>query len=80
MSKLTVTQTPGAIKKFSRSSWRFQQPFLTPLKNLNPFVATILDAVEQIESAVATIDGYVFEPKNLHQFLTSQNVPPNRLS
>jgi hypothetical protein len=76
MSKLTVTQTPGAIKKFSRSSWRFQQTFLTPLKNLNPFVATILDSVEQIESAVVTIDGYVFEPKNLHQFLASQNVPP----
>jgi hypothetical protein len=76
MGKLTITQTPGAIKKFSRSSWRFQQTFRTPLKKLKPFVATILDAVGQIESGAVTIDGYVFEPKNLHQLLASQNVPP----
>jgi hypothetical protein len=66
---MNVSLTPGAIKKFHRTPWRFQQTFQTPLKDLDRFVASILSADESIESGVVVIDRYAFEPQSLKTLL-----------
>ena len=53
------------MKKFRRSSWRFQTTFHTPLDSLQPFVATILHSLGQVKSATLTIDAVIMEPKKL---------------
>ncbi len=73
---MTFTINPGAIKKFRRTAWEFQQTFRTPLKNLPPFVSTILSALEPLDSASLTIDGAVFEPKNLLALMSRHSLPP----
>ena len=50
---------------------------MTPLRNLEPFVATIISAREQIQVGTITIDSIVFEPKNLNALLASQSLPPS---
>ncbi|HEY1718382.1 MAG TPA: hypothetical protein VGH42_08840 [Verrucomicrobiae bacterium] len=62
---MTISNTPGAIKKFKRSSWSCQMTFVTPLKKLDVFVPAIFSALEPVREASVTIDGYAFEPKNL---------------
>jgi hypothetical protein len=62
---MTVTETPGELNKFGRTPWRFQRTFQTPRKNLQPFVATIMAAMRQTETATVTLDEVVFEPKHL---------------
>lgn len=69
--------TPGAIKKFRRTSWRFQTTFHTPLKDLENFVAAILSADDSVEQGVAVIDQIVFEPENLKAIFTSQTQAPS---
>jgi hypothetical protein len=72
---MTLSETPGALKKFRRTTWRFQQTFGTPLKNLQPFVATIITAHEPFERASLTIDGVIFEPKHLLDVLAKHSLP-----
>lgn len=69
---MNVSQTPGAIKKFGRTPWKFQSTFQTPLRQLDSFVSTILSANEALESASVTVDGYVFEPKHLNALLNGK--------
>jgi len=58
---MTVTHTPGAVKKFRRTPWRFQQTVERPRPDqLQGFVSTITAAHEQIEEATVTIDQLVF--------------------
>jgi hypothetical protein len=71
---MTLFQTPGSLKRLRRTPWRFQKTFLTPLKNLKPFVATILS--NDVKSATLTIEQYVFEPKNLIALLGEHSLPP----
>jgi len=59
---MTVSATSGSLKHLWKVSWRFQQALLTPLQNLQPFVATILCGREQIGGGTVTIDSVVFEP------------------
>jgi hypothetical protein len=61
---MTISNTPGTIKKFKRSAWRSQVTFRTPLQKLDVFVPAILSANEPIKEATVTIDQYAFEPKN----------------
>jgi hypothetical protein len=61
----------GAIKKFKRTSWRFQETFQTPLKDLDRFVSTILLRQEKVEQAHVIIDQIVFEPKNLNALISN---------
>jgi hypothetical protein len=62
---MTISNTPGVIKKFKRTSWNCQVTFVTPLKKLHSFVPAILSANEPIREASITVDKYAFEPKNL---------------
>lgn len=62
---MTISNTPGVIKKFKRATWSCQTTFVTPLKKLEVFVPAIFSALEPIKEASITVDGYAFEPKNL---------------
>jgi hypothetical protein len=62
---MTISNTPGAIKKFKRSSWSCQVTFVTPLKKLDVFVPAIFSSFPPIGEASVTVDGYAIEPKNL---------------
>jgi hypothetical protein len=62
---MTFSQTPGVIKKFGRTPWRFQRTFQTPLKNLRGFVGTIMLVHPEISRGKLTVDQIVFEPKHL---------------
>jgi len=73
---MTLSHTPGAINRTRRTPWRFQHTFVTPLQNLQAFVATILSANEAVKSATLTIEQYVFEPKNLIALLGKYSLPP----
>ena len=63
-----TSQIPGFLKKFRRTAWPFQQTFLTPLKQVDEFVATIL-TVGKVESSCLTLDNIVFEPRNTGSLL-----------
>jgi hypothetical protein len=57
---MNVTYTPGAIKKFRRTPWRFQQTVERPPANeLERFVSTIIAVHGQMEEATVTIDQIV---------------------
>ena len=73
---MTLSKTPGQIKKFCRTPWKFQTTFGTPLKNLDSFVSTILADEAGYRQGTVTIDSVVFEPKNLKSFLTANSLPP----
>ena len=73
---MTLSKTPGVLKRFRRTPWRFQRTFQTPLKNLEPFVTTIISAVDGIDSASLTVDKVVFEPKHIIALLTRYYLPP----
>lgn len=67
----------GAVKKFRKARWRFQQTFITPKQNPEPFVRCILTAGPPLQKARITIDQIVFEPQNWIGVLTRHSLPPN---
>ena len=74
---MTLFATSGSLKRLRRVPWRFQQTFLTPLRNLQTFVATIISGREQILAGTVTIDSVVFETKKLNALLVNQSLPPS---
>ena len=66
---MTLSETPGVLKRFRRVPWRFQETFVTPLKDLGPFVSTIVSAHGSVQAGCLTIDQLVFEPKKLNAAL-----------
>ena len=49
---MTVTPTPGALKKFRRTPWRFQKTVERPdARDLERFVSTIISAHGNLEAA-----------------------------
>jgi hypothetical protein len=59
---MTVTHTPGVVKKFRRTPWRFQQTVQRPqASDLDKFVSTIINAHDDIKGATVTIDEIVFD-------------------
>lgn len=62
---MTVTTTPGALKKFRRTPWRFQQTVERPkASRLEAFVSTILRCHDTTAGTV-TIDQVVFDTNRL---------------
>lgn len=58
---MTVTPTPGALKKFRRTPWRYQQTVERPdAGDLERFVAAIITAHGRLEAATVTIDAVIF--------------------
>ncbi len=74
--EMTLSAASGSLKRLRKVTWRFQQTFLTPLPNLQPFVAATISGREKILSGTVTVDSVVFEPKNLNALLASQSLPP----
>lgn len=74
---MRVGNSPGAIRRFGRSSWQFQQTFQTPLKKLEPFVAVIMSGLGPVTAGCVIIDQYVFEPKSLKAMLAAQSLAPD---
>ncbi|MDB6110899.1 MAG: hypothetical protein JWR69_2649 [Pedosphaera sp.] len=63
---MTVTPTPGALKKFRRTPWRFQQTVQRPqASDLDRFVSTIITAHGHIATATVTIDEVVFNTERM---------------
>ncbi len=73
---MTLSETPGSLKRFRRTPWRFQQTFHTPLKNLQLFVSTILSSHQPFPSASLTVDEVVFEPRHMISLLSRYSLPP----
>ena len=71
---MTISYTPGAIKKFKRSSWNCQMTFVTPLRKLDVFVPAIFSHLEPIKVASVIMDGDSFEPKNLLGLMAKSGV------
>ncbi|HUR45435.1 MAG TPA: hypothetical protein VMZ27_06090 [Candidatus Saccharimonadales bacterium] len=65
---MTLVKTPGALKKFIRTPWRFQQTFQTPLQDLERFVSVIM-AANPAQTATVTIQEIVFECDTLNASL-----------
>ncbi|HEV2693539.1 MAG TPA: hypothetical protein VG347_11645 [Verrucomicrobiae bacterium] len=58
---MNVTHTLGALKKFRRTPWRFQQTVELPgVADRDRFVSVILAALDPLESATVTIDAVIF--------------------
>ena len=59
---MTITPTPGALKKFRRTPWRFQQTVKRPDPgDLERFVSAIISAHGSLGAATVTIDAVIFD-------------------
>jgi hypothetical protein len=72
--KMTLSDAPEALKRFRKTTWKFQQTFKTPLKDLPSFVTTVLSGCHELHGASITIDAVVFEPKHLIGLLSSHSL------
>jgi len=73
---MTLSEASGALKKFRRTPWKFQQTFLTPLQSVQSFVEAIMSTNPQMKSGCVTIEQAVFEPTHLINLLASLSIPP----
>lgn len=64
---MTATHTPGALKKFRRTPWRFQQTVEIPqgYPAHQKFAADIVTAHGAIRDATVIIDQVVFDTKHM---------------
>lgn len=62
---MTVTHTPGVLKKFRRTPWRFQQTIERTGGDIDGVVAVILAAHGELQEAIITLDEVVFETERL---------------
>jgi hypothetical protein len=68
-----LTDKPDEILRFRANPWPYQQTFLTPLKDLNRFVSTVL-APFLVDCAVASTDEIVFTPEGMLEFLANASI------
>jgi hypothetical protein len=52
-----------SLHRYRRKGFKFQQTFVTPLKDLTHFTDAIMGALPLIRSATAVLDQVVFEPQ-----------------
>ena len=71
--------TPGVLKRFRRTPWRFQETFQIPLRDLDTFVSIILTSGDPIQWARLTVDKVIFEPRKWKSLLSNFS-PPDSLS
>ena len=60
---MKITASTGILKRNRKASWKFQQTFETPSKDLPRFVDQIMTTFGEIERAQIAFDLVVFEPK-----------------
>jgi hypothetical protein len=71
--KLSNASSP--LKQLGKTPWKFQRTLRTPVRNLQPFVSTILSSAPALQTASVTIEQAVFEPKKLIEVLTGHLLP-----
>jgi hypothetical protein len=69
-----ASQNDGAMKKFRRTPWRFQQTFVTPLKELGAFTVAIASSIPDLASATVVVDQVVFPAKSLDALLSQRRL------
>ena len=72
---MKLTQEDGAIKKFHRTPWRFEQTFATPLRSLPSFTTTILGSLTDARSGEVIIDEVVMDTPALESLLNQHHLP-----
>ena len=73
---MTPSDAPEVLEQFRKNPWEFQQTFETPLKDLAPFVASIISAGAPLQAGSLVIDLVVFEPRTLIEMLAAHSIPP----
>jgi hypothetical protein len=71
---MLASQAAGAMKKFRRTPWRFQQTFVTPLKQVPAFTAAIVGSISDVATATVVIDQVVFPAKPLETLLEQRQL------
>jgi hypothetical protein len=71
---MLVSQSNGAMKKFRRTPWRFQQTFVTPLKQLTAFTGAILGSIRDVAAGTVVIDQVVFPAEALEALLSQRKL------
>jgi hypothetical protein len=60
---MILSHTPGIIKRFRRTQWKFQQTFLTPLQEASTLRRHILAGIEDLRGGtVNDRPGYWIRP------------------
>jgi hypothetical protein len=72
---MTLSTSSINSTKFCKTHCAFQRTFVTPLRDLDAFVAAILSGEDCLEEATVIIDQVVFEPKNLNALLLKHALP-----
>ena len=72
---MNLSAASSPLKQLAKTPWKFQRTLLTPVRNLQPFVSTVLLSVPSLQTACVTIEQAVFEPKNLIEILTRHSLP-----
>ena len=72
---ISLSRSPGFLKRFRRTPWKFQQTFITPRQNLQPFVAAIVTALEPLRAGSIVVDQMVFEPQDLLALVATDSKP-----
>jgi len=72
---MTVSTTPGTLKKFRRTPWRFQQTVERPKAGeLDRFVSTIISSPGGLEALTVTIDKVVFNTERMSALCPASTV------
>jgi hypothetical protein len=66
--EMIFTSHSGPLKKTRHADWRYQQTFLTPLPQLEAYVAAIGEAHGGFLAARLTVEQIVFDADNLARF------------
>lgn len=70
---MRLSETSEETDRFLRIPAKFQKTFLTPIKDLHRFVATILSPF-RLEHGRVTIEQVIFPPTNLLALLASHSI------
>ena len=73
---IMLHEPTGALKQFRRTvaQYQFQQTFRTPRKNLSPFIAAMVGALQPIRAGMLTVDQVIFEPRTLAALLDRHGI------
>ena len=71
---MKVSLTPGALKKFRRTSWRFQQTFECPQpSDSENFISTIVVANSELKNGTLRIDRVIFNAEKMMELCPGSN-------
>lgn len=78
LDPMTVTQASGALKKFRRTPWRFQQTMEIPqgFAAHREFASAIVAAHGKIKDATVVIDQIVFDTEHMTALCHSDTLTP----